>query len=154
MENKPVAILPRCQSQRKLVEHGNCTPRVPGHDTRLRLGRAGLTRGAARMNEGLRDFRPELRAAIERLHRAGFDPEAYVLTASLEGAYGSALEMVRSIGGAVARVHRSVSGVAPVEISGALEAMLREIGEVAAVLTPAAVAEMSTTVMLPACGSS
>lgn len=105
------------------------------------------------MNDRLRDFRPDLRAAVERLHRAGFDAEAYVLAASLEGAYGSALEMVRSIGGAVARVQRSLAGAAPGEICVALEVMLREIGDVVTALSPAMVAEVSTPALLPACGS-
>lgn len=105
------------------------------------------------MNERLRDFRPELRSAVERLHRAGFDGEAYVLMAAMEGAYGSALEMVRAIGGAVTRVQRSLGGAAPVEVRAALEAVLREIGRMAAALAPAP-AELTAAVPVPACGSS
>lgn len=105
------------------------------------------------MNERLRDFRPELRTAIARLHGAGFDGEAYVLAAAMEGAYGSALEMVRSIGGAVIRVQRSLGGAAPVDVRAALEAVLREIGRMVVVLTPPA-AELAAPISMPVCGSS
>ena len=104
------------------------------------------------MHERLRDFRPELRVAIDRLQRAGFVGEAYVLTAAMEGAYGSALEMVRAIGAAVTRVQRSVGGAAPVDVLAALEAVLREIGRMVIALAPPS-PDPAPTVPLSACGS-
>lgn len=105
------------------------------------------------MNERLRDFRPELRVAIDRLHGAGFIREAYVLTAAMEGAYGSSLEMVRAIGAAVARVQGSLGGAAPVDVRAALEAVLREIGRMVVALAPPS-PDLATSVPLSACGSS
>lgn len=83
----------------------------------------------------LRDFRPDLRAAIGVLHRAGFDGEAYVLAASMEGAYGSALEMVQAIRAAVIRVERALGADLPREASAAFQHALAEVARVVAALT-------------------
>ena len=75
----------------------------------------------------LRDFRPDLHAAIECLHIAGFDGEAYVLAASMEGAYSSALEMLSAIGGAVLRVERGLGPNIPDEVEAAFQRALTEV---------------------------
>ena len=83
----------------------------------------------------LRDFRPDLHAAIGDLHRAGFDGEAYVLAASMEGAYSSALEMVQAIHAAVLRVERALGADIPREVSAAFQCALAEVARVVAALT-------------------
>jgi hypothetical protein len=75
----------------------------------------------------LRDFRPDLHCAIEQLHIAGFDGEAYVLAASMEGAYGTALEMLSAIGGAVLRVERALGSDIPGEVQSAFQRALTEV---------------------------
>lgn len=75
----------------------------------------------------LRDFRPDLQSAIESLHIAGFDGEAYVLAASMEGAYGTALEMVSAIGGAVLRVERSLGSDLPEDVQTAFRRAMTEV---------------------------
>jgi len=75
----------------------------------------------------LRDFRPDLQAAIEQLHVAGFDGEAYVLAASMEGAYGTALEMLSAIGGAVLRVEKFLGPDIPGEVQAAFQRALIEV---------------------------
>lgn len=83
----------------------------------------------------LRDFRPDLRAAIEQLHRAGFDGEAWVLAAALEGAYSSALEMVQAIAGAVRRIESALGSDVPREVGAAFQRALGEVSRVVAALT-------------------
>jgi hypothetical protein len=83
----------------------------------------------------LRDFRPDLHAAIGDLHRAGFDGEAYVLAASMEGAYSSALEMVQAIRAAVLRVERALGADIPREVSAAFQCALAEVARVVTALT-------------------
>lgn len=75
----------------------------------------------------LRDFRPDLRTAIDHLHEAGFDGEAYVLAAALEGAYDSALEMLSAIGSAVLRVERGLGTSLPIEVRAAFQRSLVEV---------------------------
>lgn len=75
----------------------------------------------------LRDFRPDLQSAIEQLHLAGFDGEAYVLASSMEGAYGTALEMVSAIGGAVLRVERALGADIPREVHSAFQRAMAEV---------------------------
>ena len=75
----------------------------------------------------LRDFRPDLQSAIEQLHLAGFDGEAYVLAASMEGAYVTALEMVSAIGGAVLRVERALGADIPREVQSAFQRAMAEV---------------------------
>lgn len=75
----------------------------------------------------LRDFRPDLRTAIDHLHEAGFDGEAYVLTAALEGAYASAHEMLSAIGSAVLRVERGMGPALPSEVKAAFQRALLEV---------------------------
>lgn len=75
----------------------------------------------------LRDFRPDLQSAIEQLHLAGFDGEAYVLAASLEGAYATALEMVSAIGGAVLRVEHALGADIPREVQSAFQRAMAEV---------------------------
>ncbi|HEX6927104.1 MAG TPA: hypothetical protein VF167_16895 [Longimicrobiaceae bacterium] len=82
----------------------------------------------------LRDFRPDVRLAIEQLHRAGFDGEAYVLASALEGAYSSALEMVQAIAGAVRRVERTLGADAPREVRASFRRALEEVARVVVVL--------------------
>jgi hypothetical protein len=77
-----------------------------------------------------RDFRPELRGAIEQLSDAGFYGEAFVLTAALEGAYASASDMVSGIGDAVLRVERSLGSHIPGEVGHSFERVLTEIRKV------------------------
>lgn len=91
-----------------------------------------LTRTAQMHN--LRDFRPDVRLAIEQLHRAGLDGEAYVLASALEGAYSSALEMVQAIAGAVRRVDRTLGADAPREVRASFRRTLDEVARVVAVL--------------------
>lgn len=83
-----------------------------------------------------RDFRPVLRDAIGGLHRAGFDGHAYVLTAAMEGAYGTSLEMVQAIRGAVLRVERALGEDIPREVRLAFQGALAEVTRVLAALTP------------------
>ena len=75
----------------------------------------------------LRDFRPDLQSAIEQLHLAGFDGEAYVLAASMEGAYATALEMVSAIGGAVLRVERALGADIPRDVKSAFQRAMAEV---------------------------
>jgi hypothetical protein len=75
----------------------------------------------------LRDFRPDLHSAIEHLHLAGYDGEAYVLAASMEGAYVTALEMVSAIGGAVLRVERALGADIPREVQSAFQRAMTEV---------------------------
>lgn len=88
----------------------------------------------------LRDFRPDLRAAIDHLHRAGFDGEAWVIAAALEGAYGSALEMVQSIAGAVRRVEGALGSELPGDVATAFQRALEEVSRVVMALTDPALA--------------
>lgn len=85
--------------------------------------------------QNLRDFRPDLRAAIGTLHRAGYDGEAYVLAASLEGAYSTALEMAQAIRAAALRVDRALGADLPAEARAALQGALAEVARVVAALT-------------------
>lgn len=85
--------------------------------------------------QNLRDFRPDLRAAIGSLHRAGYDGEAYVLAKSLEGAYTTALEMVQAIRAAVLRVDRTLGADLPGEARAALQGVLADVTRVMAALT-------------------
>lgn len=91
-----------------------------------------------RSMERLRDFRPWIHAAIRHLHFAGFDGEAYVLAAALEGAYGSALEMVEAIGGAVLRVERALGADIPEEVGAAFRCAHDEVSRTLAALQAAA----------------
>ena len=75
----------------------------------------------------LRDFRPDLQSAIEQLHLAGYDGEAYVLAASMEGAYATALEMVAAIGGAVLRVEQALGADIPREVQSAFRRAMAEV---------------------------
>lgn len=78
----------------------------------------------------LRDFRPELRTAIDQLRDAGFHKEAFVLTASMEGAYCTASEMLGGIGEAVLRMERRLGPEVPIEVSTAFNHTLDEIRKV------------------------
>jgi hypothetical protein len=78
----------------------------------------------------LRDFRPDLRSAIDQLREAGYYGEAFVLTAALEGAYRTASEMVGGIGGAVLRVERRLGANLPVHVVATLDSVLDEIRKV------------------------
>lgn len=84
----------------------------------------------------LRDFRPDLHAAIGYLHGAGFDGEAYVIAAALQGAYGTALEMVQAIRAAVLRVEHARGAELPGEVTAAFGRALAEVARVVAALTP------------------
>lgn len=75
----------------------------------------------------LRDFRPDLHVAIEYLHLAGFFGEAHVLAASMQGAYGTALEMLGAIGGAVLRVERGLGAELPTEVQAVFQSALAEV---------------------------
>lgn len=75
----------------------------------------------------LRDFRPDLMTAIEHLHTAGFDGEAYVIAASLEGAYGTSLDMLAAIGAAVLRVERGLGTDIPPQVRDAFGRALTEM---------------------------
>ena len=86
--------------------------------------------------ENLRDFRPDLHAAIRYLHGAGFDGEAYVLAAAMEGAYGTALEMVQAIGGAVLRVERALGEDLPKEVHAVFQRALEEVSRAVVALQP------------------
>lgn len=83
-----------------------------------------------------RDFRPDLRAAIGSLHRAGFDGHAYVLAAAMEGAYGTSLEMVQAIRAAVLRVERALGEEIPNEARSAFQSALSEVARVLTAITP------------------
>lgn len=85
--------------------------------------------------QNLRDFRPDLRAAVGSLHQAGYDGEAYVLAAAMEGAYASALEMAQAIGNAVRRVERTLGSDIPMDVAAAFQRSLAEVGRVVAALT-------------------
>jgi hypothetical protein len=78
----------------------------------------------------IRDFRPELRAAIDQLTVAGFHREAFVLTASMEGAYCTATEMLGGIGEAVLRMERRLGPELPVGVETAFSHALDEIRKV------------------------
>lgn len=78
----------------------------------------------------IRDFRPELRSAVEHLREAGYHREAFVLTASMEGAYCTATEMLGGIGGAVLRMERRLGPEVPSEVSTAFDHALTEIRKV------------------------
>lgn len=78
----------------------------------------------------LRDFRPELRSAIDQLRDAGFHSEAFVLTASMEGAYCTATEMLGGIGGAVLRMERRLGPEVPSGVTAAFTHALDEIRKV------------------------
>jgi hypothetical protein len=84
--------------------------------------------------QNLRDFRPDLHAAIGSLHRAGFDAEGYVLAAAMEGAYGSALEMAQAIGHAVLRVERVLGEDIPTEVRRTFADATAEVARVVAAL--------------------
>lgn len=89
-------------------------------------------RGAPRREppHDIRDFRPELRAAIDQLTEAGFHREALVLTASMEGAYCTATEMLGGIGEAVLRMERRLGPELPVGVETAFSHALDEIRKV------------------------
>ncbi|HET7321895.1 MAG TPA: hypothetical protein VFI96_05335 [Longimicrobiaceae bacterium] len=78
----------------------------------------------------LRDFRPDLRYAVEHLQDAGLVREAYVLTASLERGYSSSREMLNDIGHTVLRLERRLGTDAPAGVEDALERALSEIRKV------------------------
>ena len=78
----------------------------------------------------LRDFRPDLRSAIDQLRDAGYYGEAFVLAAALEGAYSTASEMVGGIGDAVLRVERRLGVRIPVRVETTLDSVLDEIRKV------------------------
>jgi|SRR5690242_19966883 hypothetical protein len=78
----------------------------------------------------IRDFRPELRSAIDQLSDAGFHREAFVLTASMEGAYCTATEMLGGIGEAVLRMERRLGPELPVGVGAAFSHALDEIRKV------------------------
>jgi hypothetical protein len=78
----------------------------------------------------IRDFRPELRSAVEHLRDAGYHREAFVLIASMEGAYCTATEMLGGIGGAVLRMERRLGPEVPTEVSAAFAHALTEIRKV------------------------
>lgn len=78
----------------------------------------------------IRDFRPELRSAIDQLSEAGFHREAFVLTASMEGAYCTATEMLGGIGEAVLRMERRLGPELPAEVGTAFSHALDEIRKV------------------------
>jgi len=78
----------------------------------------------------LRDFRPELRTAIDELRDAGYTDEAFVLTASMEGAYCTAAEMLDGIGGAVLRMERRLGPDVPADVDRAFDHTLAEIRKV------------------------
>jgi hypothetical protein len=82
------------------------------------------------MMDDFRDFRPELRGAIDQLSDAGFYGEAFVLTAALEGAYSTASEMVNGIGDAVLRVERSLGPHMPDHVGSSFDRVLTEIRKV------------------------
>lgn len=75
----------------------------------------------------LRDFRPDLYMAIEYLHLAGFFGEAHVLAASMQGAYGTASEMLGAIGDAVLRVERGLGAEIPGEVRAVFQSTLAEV---------------------------
>lgn len=78
----------------------------------------------------IRDFRPELRSAIDQLSEAGFHREAFVLTASMEGAYCTATEMLGGIGEAVLRMERRLGPELPAGVGTAFSHALGEIRKV------------------------
>lgn len=69
-----------------------------------------------------------------------------MLIASMAGAYGTALEMVQAIGGAVLRVQRALGTEPPAEVSAAFQRALDEVARVVAALTSA---EAASPVALP-----
>ena len=113
------------------AEHGSCAagnppaaPAFPGDDAET----AGPSSTHVLLPmHNLRDFRPDLHSAIDQLHFAGFDGEAYVLAASMEGAYATAVEMLAAIGGAVLRVERGLGTEAPLEVKAAFQRALAEV---------------------------
>lgn len=77
--------------------------------------------------QSIRDFRPELRSAIDLLSEAGYEREAFVLIASMEGAYSTASEMLAGIGEAVLRMSQRLGPELPVPVETAFSHAMDEI---------------------------
>src|SRR5690606_35327970 len=134
---RPASQVCRRQAGSDQLEHRSCAelgpPERAGARAQVPLERP-ISTGPQPMHN-LRDFRPDVRDACEELRRSGFDREAYVLIASMEGAYSTALEMLQAIGGAVLRVERALGAELPGDVSAAFQRALAEVARVVAALT-------------------
>ncbi|HET8656890.1 MAG TPA: hypothetical protein VFL93_15305 [Longimicrobiaceae bacterium] len=78
----------------------------------------------------IRDFRPDLRDAVDHLQVAGLVREAYSLAASLERAYPTSSEMLSDIGRTILRVERGLGTAVPADVEAAFQRALAEIRKI------------------------